>query len=109
MTTREGVKMAAQKNKPKVYIKFKRSSTATKVALCVAVGVSVIAMIVIGAATANEWNKADAWRDQAAQLEQENSELEDKIDNLGSLEGLEDIAQQEGLEYPGTIIIDPSN
>lgn len=101
--------MASQNNKPKIYVKFKRSTTATKVALCVAVGVSMITLVVLGAATSNMWNKVDDLKDQAAQLEQEQDDLEDKIDNLGSLEGLEDIAQEEGLEDPDTIIITPGN
>ncbi len=101
--------MTTQKNKPKVSVKFKRSSTATKVAVCFAIGLSVATLVTLGVAKAKLWDKAEALRDQAAQLEQEQNELEDKIDNIGSLEGFEDIAQEEGYEYPDTTIIVPGN
>ena len=49
-------------------------------------------------------------RDQAAQLEQENSQLEDKIDKQGTEEGTKDIAREElGLEDPDTVIFVPEN
>ena len=101
--------MTQQKKNRQIYWKFKRSSVATKVAVCVAIGLSMVTLVTLGVAKSKIWNKTEALRDQAAQLEQENDELEDKIDNLGSLEGLEGIAQDEGLEYPDTIIINPGN
>ena len=101
--------MAAQKNKPKVYVKFKKSSTATKVALGVAVGVSLVTLLVLSAATSNMWNKVDDLKDQILEEQQEQEDLEDKIENVGSLEGFEDIAQSEGYEYPDTTVIVPGN
>ena len=47
-------------------------------------------------------------RSQAAELERENEELQEKIDALGSVESDERIAQEElGLAYPDTVIIQP--
>ena len=101
--------MAAQKNKPKVYVKFKKSSTATKVALGVAVGVSLVTLLVLSAATSNMWNKVDDLKDQILEEQQEQEDLEDKIENVGSLEGFEDIAQSEGYEYPEATYLNPAN
>jgi cell division protein FtsB len=44
---------------------------------------------------------------EAARLEQENAELEDKIDQLGSVQSAMDIAQEElGLVDPDTVVIE---
>ena len=46
--------------------------------------------------------------DGAAQLEQENDRLQDKIDILGSVDSVEQIAREQlGLEYPSGIIFNP--
>ena len=46
-------------------------------------------------------------RDEAAALEHQNSELEDKIGELGSVKSVEDIARSElGLADPNTLILD---
>ena len=48
--------------------------------------------------------------DQAASLTQENAELIEKTENLGSNSSIRDIAQDElGLVDPDTIIIDPNS
>ena len=47
-------------------------------------------------------------RQEAAAIEQENRELQDKIDNLGSVQSVQDIAREElGLVDPNTIMIQP--
>ena len=46
-------------------------------------------------------------RDEAAALEHQNSELEEKIGELGSVKSVEDIARSElGLADPNTLILD---
>lgn len=48
--------------------------------------------------------------DQAAALEQENAELTEKKENLGSSSSIKDIAKEElGLVDPDTIIIEPNS
>ena len=50
-----------------------------------------------------------ALESQAAQLEQENTELQENIDNLGSVQSVEQIAQDElGLIDPDTVLIQPA-
>ena len=93
-------------------VKFvrRRSSKLTKAAIFLAVTFATIALLVLHALTLNLQEQAQAAKDQAQQLEQENDRLEDKIDNLGSLEGAQDIAKDElGLVDPDTIIIVPEN
>ena len=55
-------------------------------------------------------NHLDSLRHQAAQLEQENSQLEQDIDSLGSLDSLQQIAKDElGLVDPDTVVLQPEN
>lgn len=94
----------------RIRLVYKRSSRLTKIAVCVAVLLSTAALLALRSATLDAQAKADALRDQAAQLEQENDKLEDKIDNLGSLDSVGQIAQDElGLVDPSTVIIEPEN
>lgn len=93
-------------------VKFvrRRSSKLTKAALFLAIVFSMMALLVLHALTLNLKEQAQISKDQAQQLEQENDRLEDKIENAGSLEGVQDIAKDElGLVDPDTIIIEPEN
>ena len=88
----------------------KRTSRTTKIAVCVAVALSVVALLVLHSAALDAQAKADAWRERAQQLEQENDRLQSQIDNLGSADSVEQIAKDElGLVDPDTIIIQPEN
>ena len=88
----------------------KRSSRVTKIAVCAAVALSVVALLVLHSAALDAQAKADAWRERAQQLEQENDRLQAQIDNLGSAESVEQIAKDElGLVDPDTIVIQPEN
>jgi cell division protein FtsB len=52
--------------------------------------------------------KAEEARKEAARLEYENSQLEDKVDGLGSAGSVEDIAQGELGMVPGdSVVIQP--
>ena len=49
-------------------------------------------------------------KDQAIELEQENSRLQQAIDKLGTIQGIAYIAKEQlGLVDPDTIIIEPEN
>ena len=88
----------------------KRSSRTTKIAVCTAIALSTAALLVLHSAALDAQAKADAWRERAQQLEQENERLQDQIDKLGSLESIEQIAKDElGLVDPDTIVIQPEN
>lgn len=91
-------------------LKVKRSSRSTKIAVCGAIVVSVISLLALQASTLDAQEQVEAWKAKAQQLEQEKNRLEEKIENLGTLEGIKDIAQDElGLTDPDSIIIEPEN
>lgn len=90
--------------------KAKPSSRWTVIAVTAAVVVAIAALLVLHSFTLNYQAEAEQRRAQAQQLEQERQALEEKIDNLGTLEGIKDIAQDElGLVDPDTVIITPGN
>ncbi len=100
----------AQINTPagKVKLVYRKSRTSTKVVVLVAVVLSILVLltlhIAIGVARAN----TEQLRQEAIGLEQENSRLQTYIEQLGTIEGIIRIAQEElGLIEPGSIIIQP--
>ena len=102
--------MTAREFRENVRFVRRRSSALTKAALLLAIAFSAVALLVLHAMTLNLQERAEAAKNQAQQLEQEKDELENKIDNLGSLEGVQDIAKDElGLVDPDTVIIEPEN
>lgn len=72
----------------------KRSSPVLKIVLLVTILLSTVVLIALGIFIKGEQAKADAWRDQAALEQQKNEELNNKLDNLGSLESVQQIAQE---------------
>ena len=67
---------------------YKRSSRATKIAVCAAVIVSLGVLLVIRSETLAAQQRYQEELEQAQKLEQENDQLKDKIENLGSQAGL---------------------
>ena len=57
----------------------KRTSRTTKIAVCTAVALSVAALLVLHSAALDAQAKADAWRERAQQLEQENDRLRSRL------------------------------
>ena len=102
--------MTVQEIKKNVRLVWGRGSRLTKVAVCVAIALSTVTLLALRAATLDAQAQADALKDKAQQLEQENSQLEDKIGDLGSIDSVEQIAKDElGLVDPDTVIIEPEN
>ncbi len=70
---------------------------------------STAALIALGVVRSRIQQQTQAALDQAAALEQENTELSEKKENLDS-SSIKEIAREElGLVDPGTIIIDPNS
>lgn len=89
---------------------FVRSSRLTKILILSAMVFSLVALAILRTAIGMGSNHLDSLRHQAAQLEQENSQLEQDIDSLGSLDSLQQIAKDElGLVDPDTVILQPEN
>lgn len=66
------------------------------------------ALIALGVVRGRIQQQTQAVLDQAAALEQENKDLAEKTDKLGTNSSIKEIAQDElGLVDPDTIIIDP--
>ena len=89
---------------------YKRSKPLTKVVVLCAIVLSMVALLTLRQQLLDAQGLKDALTDNASQLEQENSQLEDKIDSLGSIDSVEDIAKDQlGLVDPDTVIIEPEN
>lgn len=70
----------------------------------------VAALIALGVVRSRIQQQTQAALDQAAVLEQENEELAEKKENLGSSSSIKEIAKEElDLVDPDTIIIDPNS
>lgn len=80
------------------------------IVLCVAIVLSMMTLLVFRSLTARAEAEQEALRDQASQLEGENSELQTNISKLGTLESVIQIARDLlGLVFPDTVIIQPEN
>ena len=81
-----------------------------KIALLGVLVLSITALIAIHYGISKKDAQNQQLEQQVTELEQENQKLEDQIDKLGSVESVEDIAQNElGLVNPGTVIIQPES
>ena len=68
------------------------------------------ALVALGLVRSRIQQQTQAALDQAAALEQENQELAEKKENLGSSGSIKDIAREElDLVDPDTIIIEPNS
>ena len=81
-----------------------------KVVLILLVLVSIVALATLIVVRIRVEQETQALLDQAAILEQENQDLLDKTEKLGSSDSIRDIAKEElGLVDPDTVIIDPNS
>lgn len=92
----------------RIRVKFVRSSRRTKTVVITMIAVCLVSLLTLNL-TINAINKkAEEARKEAARLEYENSQLEDKVDGLGSAGSVEDIAQGELGMVPGdSVVIQP--
>lgn len=89
---------------------FHRGNRVATIAICLAVALSLVALLTLHAATAADRQKAQELKSQAAALEQENADLEQKLGILGTLESAKQMAMEFlGLVEPDTVIIEPEN
>lgn len=92
----------------RIRLVYRRSSTLTKTVVMAAVVVSMVALLTLHIAIDAVNNRYESDRDKAAQLEQENEDLKDKNDAIGSIDGALDYADDElGMKPPGSIVIIP--
>ncbi len=90
-------------------VEYSRSHPLTKVVVIALIVLSMAALIALGWSRADMRRQIEEMRQEVAQLESENQDLRDKIENLDSVQGVEDIANEElDLVDPDTIVIDPN-
>ena len=94
----------------KIKLVYRPGKTLIKVALLGVIVLSTAALVTIHTAIARSEAKEEAMRTQAAALEQQNEELEQDINALGSKDSILDIAEEElGLVDPDTVVYVPAN
>ena len=92
----------------RVKIVFCKSNTLTKTAVLCAAVLSIVALLALSLSIGVAEKSTAELTEQAARLEQENEDLEEKIDDLGSVDSVQQIAEDElGLVDPDTVVIDP--
>ena len=93
----------------KIKLVYRPGKTLTKIALLGVIAASTVALVTIHAAINRGEAKLNAGSAQAAAQEQENRELEQNIDALGSKGSILDIAEEElGLVDPDTVVYVPA-
>ena len=90
-----------------IKVVYRRSKPLTKVVVIAAIVLSMAALITLRWTLNDIQKQTQDMKAEAARLEQENAELEDKIDQLGSVQSAMEIAQEElGLVDPDTVVIE---
>ena len=92
----------------RVKIVVRKSRPVTKVVALCAVVLSTVALLTLQSTILASREKTAELMEEAGKLEQQNQNLEQRIDGLDTEEGIRDIAEQElGLVDPDTVIIVP--
>ena len=85
-----------------------RSSNLSKIVVIVTIVLCMGALGTLRLAMNRLETQTGDLRAQAAALEQDNADLEEKIEDLGSVQSVHDIAQEElGLVSPDTVVFQP--
>ena len=93
----------------KIKLVYRPGKTLIKVAVLGVIALSTVALVTIHTAIDRGEAKLNAGSAQAAAQEQENRELEQNIDALGSKDSILDIAEEElGLVDPDTVVYVPA-
>ena len=88
----------------------RRSINATKLVVAVSIVLCMVALITLRLSMNDLQNRTEKLYNRAAALEQENSSLENKIANLGTVQSVMEIAKEElGLVQPDTVIFVPAS
>ena len=101
---------AATKSLRNVQFVIRPSSMLLKIVVVVLIVFSTAALISMSWVRQSILVKTENMRQEALVLEHENDELEQKISILGSVQSVQQIAQEElGLVDPNTVLITPNN
>jgi cell division protein FtsL len=91
-------------------LQYRRTSTLHKVVVAAAVVLSSVTLLSLRLAHWNAEERAAELRQQVAAQEQQNADLRQDINELGTADSIREIAQEElGLVDPDTIIIEDAD
>ena len=91
----------------KFQIEHRRSSPAVKIVVIVSILFSILAVAAMTGARINVENRTEMLRQEAARLEHENQDLLERIDLLGTVQSVRQIAEEAlGLVDPNAVIIE---
>ena len=101
--------MEEKKNPLKtVKVEMRPASNVLKIVVIVLILFSMAALLALRWVHNGILNQTEVLKDEAAAVEHANSELQEKIDDLGSVQSGQDIARDElGLVDPDTVVIEP--
>ena len=87
---------------------FRKSRPVTKIVALCAVVLSMVALLTLQGAILASREQTNTMLDQAGLLEQQILDLQQRLEDLKTEEGIRDIAEQDlGLVDPNTVIITP--
>ncbi len=96
--------------KRKYRVVFRKTSPLVKTVILVAVLLCTVALVTLYASIEQSRNQYEAMRQQAAALEENNQNITQQIDDMGSLESMIRIAMERlGLVLPDTTLFDTDN
>ena len=100
--------MAGKNPFRRIRVVFQRSSTTLKILLLAALLLSTVTLLALRFALLNEKDKAEALRQQAVALEQENQKLTRRNALLGTVQSVQELASEMlDLVDPDTVIFEP--
>ena len=100
----------AEKNTPpkNVKVEVRPASNILKIVLIILILFSIVALVALRWVHNGIRTQIDELKEEASDLEYANAELDQKTEELGSVQSIQDIAKEElGLVDPDTVIIDP--
>ena len=93
----------------KVKVEIRPTSNILKVLLILLILVSIVALIALRWVHTGILTEIADLKDEASGLEYANQELERKTEELGSVQSIQEIAEEElGLADPDTVVIEPN-
>ena len=101
--------MANKSTPPKnVKVEVRPASNILKIVLIILILFSIVALVALRRVHNGILTQIDELKEEASGLEYANAELDQKTEELGSVQSIQDIAKEElGLVDPDTVIIDP--
>lgn len=94
----------------RVQLVYRRSQTATKIVVILALVLSISALVTLRLTMNELQTQTQNLKAQAADLIAANEELAEDINNLGSVQSVMDIAEEElDLVQPGTVVYQPAS